>query len=214
MAEVLSSDVLPVACGKYHSTVVSDERLSVGAELFTATPVAQVAEGWQPIATAPKDGTEILIYTRGDSFCVAGYDDIFSAPWRLRNDEGLSEAAPKGGKRMTTFSREDLELVAKAIGISGSWNDCDEFVRDDRSPDNSRTWNPERDDGDSRRLQVAMGINLRILTNFCEASCCSLYCSVYWHESYADHANDKNAVARIAVLRCAVEWARDRKEDQ
>lgn len=49
---------------------------------------------WQPIETAPKDGTEILVHTRYGNFYVVGYDDVFSAPWRVRNDEGLTETAP------------------------------------------------------------------------------------------------------------------------
>ena len=49
---------------------------------------------WQPLETAPKDGTEILVYTKCGSFYVVSYDDVFSAPWRVRNDEGISEAAP------------------------------------------------------------------------------------------------------------------------
>ena len=49
---------------------------------------------WQPIATSPKDGTEILVYTRSECFYVVVYDDVFSAPWRIRNDEGLNETVP------------------------------------------------------------------------------------------------------------------------
>lgn len=49
---------------------------------------------WKPITTAPRDGTEILVYTRGDSYYVVSYDDIFSAPWRVRNDEGLNQHVP------------------------------------------------------------------------------------------------------------------------
>ena len=48
---------------------------------------------WQPIETAPKDGTEILCVTRNRSFYVVSYDDIFSAPWRVINDFGLNKSA-------------------------------------------------------------------------------------------------------------------------
>ena len=49
---------------------------------------------WLPIETAPKDETKILIYTKYGNFYVVPYDDTFSAPWRVRNDEGLNEKAP------------------------------------------------------------------------------------------------------------------------
>lgn len=57
-------------------------------------PAMLEESGWLPIETAPKDGAEILVYTRSECFYVVAYDDIFSAPWRVRNDEGLNEAVP------------------------------------------------------------------------------------------------------------------------
>jgi len=49
---------------------------------------------WQKIETAPKDGTDILVYTNQDNFYVVSYDDIFFPPWRIRNDEGIHEKTP------------------------------------------------------------------------------------------------------------------------
>lgn len=50
---------------------------------------------WQPIETAPKDGTEILIYSRyGDQYVVSYDDSFIRAPWRIRNEEGLNENIP------------------------------------------------------------------------------------------------------------------------
>ena len=62
------------------------------------TPIAQGpvdvnVSGWMPISTAPKDGTAILVYTQHDNFYVVAYDNVFSAPWRVRNDAGLNERA-------------------------------------------------------------------------------------------------------------------------
>lgn len=45
--------------------------------------------------------------------------------------------------------RELLELAAKAAGYGVEWDDVD------------CPWNPANDDGDSRRLQVALSIDLR-----------------------------------------------------
>ncbi len=56
-------------------------------------PVGANVRGWMPIETAPKDGTAILVYTQHDNFYVVSYDDVFSAPWRVRNDAGLNERA-------------------------------------------------------------------------------------------------------------------------
>lgn len=49
-----------------------------------------VVPAWQPIETAPRDGTDVLIYTMAGSMYVAGYDDAFSNVWRIRNDEGVN----------------------------------------------------------------------------------------------------------------------------
>lgn len=62
---------------------------TIGAVASTA-----VLGAWFPIETAPKDGTEILVHTKYGNFYVVSYDDVFSAPWRVRNDEGLGEKTP------------------------------------------------------------------------------------------------------------------------
>jgi hypothetical protein len=58
--------------------------------------------------------------------------------------------------------KELLELAAKAAGIECEWsNDGDGmWLMGERSPDNSRYWNPLTDDGDALRLAVKLGIDI------------------------------------------------------
>lgn len=69
--------------------------------------------------------------------------------------------------------RELLELAAKAAGIDAEWHcsrdEVDEhadylastegmWLKGERSPDNSKYWNPLRDDGDCFRLAHKLGL--------------------------------------------------------
>ena len=84
------------------SGIIHDETKRNGVNLVTksytvplyALPPITEQEGWQPIETAPKDGTGILVYTRNDNIYVVAYDNYFSAPWRIRNDQGLNVSVP------------------------------------------------------------------------------------------------------------------------
>ena len=58
--------------------------------------------------------------------------------------------------------RELLELAAKAAGIEGSQCEWKTALRVTRERGAAPVlWNPANDDGDSRRLQVALSIDLR-----------------------------------------------------
>ena len=66
-----------------------------------------------------------------------------------------------------TDDRELLELAAKAAGMNVSWDHYDPdycagaegmFLNGERSPDNSKYWNPLTNDGDALRLAVKLGI--------------------------------------------------------
>jgi len=58
-----------------------------------------------------------------------------------------------------TDARELLELAARAAG--GKWHMHDSVTYIDRGGPVWEKWDPLNDDGDSRRLQVALGIDLR-----------------------------------------------------
>jgi hypothetical protein len=57
-----------------------------------------------------------------------------------------------------TDTRELLELAALATG--GKWHMHDSVTYIDRGGPVWAEWDPLKDDGDSRRLQVALGISL------------------------------------------------------
>ena len=70
--------------------------------------------------------------------------------------------------------KELLELAAKAAAITCSWAHADEadysastegmWRNGERSPNNSKFWNPLTDDGDSLRLAVKLGMDVCIDT--------------------------------------------------
>ena len=103
---------------------------------------------------------------------------------------------------MKTATREDYELAAKAAGISIATfiperNIC--FLQKDGRP-SSESWNPLTDDGDSRRLEVAINCDAMRLPDFVN------YFKDYSGKIiyYADHNNDKCEAARFAVFFLAV----------
>ena len=70
--------------------------------------------------------------------------------------------------------REMLELAAKAAGMNVSWDHYDPdycaeaegmFLNGERSPDNSKYWNPLTDDGDALRLAVRLRLEPRFIDN-------------------------------------------------
>ncbi len=95
-----------------------------------------------------------------------------------------------------TTNREMLELAAKAAGYSfkwgKDWHDKGAPLVDDK------LWNPLDDDGDNRRLQVDLKIEL-IITDQSANAC---FDGVFYSEPLGKGARK---AARRAVVRAAVE---------
>jgi hypothetical protein len=114
-------------------------------------------------------------------------------------------------------TREDYELAAKAAGMKvtfreygGERSECVRHVTQ-HGLTISTSWNPLDDDGDSRRLQVACGIELSIYAGEIRALGKPLSADnwpIIKLASYADHNNDKCEAARHAVFWLAVEIGR------
>lgn len=114
--------------------------------------------------------------------------------------------------------RELLELAAKAAGISVEYRVAGQsFIGDLKRPaaqtwrgplltGTEEEWDPLTNDGDSRRLQVVCG--LRATCD--EDRACSYLPGASYpkSEKYSDHAGDKCAALRMAVLRAAAEIGR------
>ena len=90
-ARMVLTDYNPRVHCNWGTLDASIEREQIRA--LMSQPV-EPSDAWQPIATAPKDETEILVYTECGNMYVVSYDDLFSAPWRIRNMEGINEHVP------------------------------------------------------------------------------------------------------------------------
>lgn len=94
------------------------------------------------------------------------------------------------------------ELAAKAVGYEGVWDDEWEAFRYEMDGFFEACWEPYHDDGDSRRLQLDLGLyleaNLRTVNVYCPLN------DKWWTEVIAEHSSPAEA-ARVAVLRAASE---------
>ncbi len=101
--------------------------------------------------------------------------------------------------------RKMLELAAKAIGIKITWHgDVDPWCFAEVLP--GIKWNPLDDDGDNRRLQVDLKIEL-IITDQSANAC---FDGVFYSEPLGHSARK---AARRAVLRAAAEIGKGMKND-
>lgn len=75
--------------------------------VFLHPPLTQVPE-WQPIETAPKDGTRILV-TADDHIHAAHYDKTYSSPWRITDGFGWSVGTPDCWMPLPAAPKEELK---------------------------------------------------------------------------------------------------------
>jgi hypothetical protein len=106
---------------------------------------------------------------------------------------------------MRTATREDYELAAKAAGIDIFDIDRSNLIIKSKTQSCIR-WNPLHDDGDSRRLQIAIDADLQTRTPACLAAVASNTLPKIHY--YKDHNGDKCEAARHAVFWLAVEIGR------
>lgn len=106
---------------------------------------------------------------------------------------------------MADNDRELLATAARAAGIDAEWFDgCDPdglYLKGERTPDNDRFWNPLRKDGDSLRLAVKLGLNMRPtddgVTVWAPKGSRSFHCYA------SEHGDDFMAATRRAIVRAA-----------
>ena len=111
---------------------------------------------------------------------------------------------------MTTFTREDYEMAAKAVGFdSFDWLAADNRMNVYTPEGRQSSWNPITDDGDSLRLSVKL--NLIVGTYDTYASVCHTMIlggesdtpdeEVVWFHSTG---GDPYAATRRAIFRAAI----------
>jgi hypothetical protein len=109
--------------------------------------------------------------------------------------------------------RELLELAAKAAGITAEWHE--EFgieysaanegmwLKGERSPDNSKYWNPLTVDGDAFRLACALELQIDIVGDgMCEVTSQRFMARIWEHDT---PEYDTARALRRAITRAAAE---------
>ena len=177
---------------------------------------------WQPIETAPKDGTPILGFADGKQAIVEWLEYWKLCVWGSFADDGKwwpthwMPLPPPPGECMT--DRELLELAAKAAGIvDAQWEEMrgwgetrygySEAMWSDSLYDSNGSgyWNPLTDDGDALRLAVRLGIDvMQRRTDPAE-----VWAQAPMQRTVIEPAGlDRESATRRAIVRAAAEMAK------
>lgn len=105
-------------------------------------------------------------------------------------------------------TRELLELAARAMNCTLTFESIDgtgglvPYLWGEEPGDEIGEWDPSEDDGDSARLESALGLDVVwnhlsvFITDHAQGN-------VWFEERYSDHNGDKQAARRLATLRAA-----------
>lgn len=111
---------------------------------------------------------------------------------------------------MTTFTREDFEMAAKAAGLSvKTWDGHTGTMCAIYDDHHGKMWMPPRDDGDALRLAVVLSMTVDITS-----AGVILWCDVIesdgesfrtrFVETWIQHGGNKLAATRVAIFRAAI----------
>lgn len=118
---------------------------------------------------------------------------------------------------MTTFTREDYDMAAKAAGMYGVKHVVPAMRADQMGPDDTPTyhlegyapdgryifrWNPPEDDGDALRLAATLDMTIRFYGNACAQATRPGGPAVYIAENYV--GGDRMIQVRRAIFRAAI----------
>jgi hypothetical protein len=113
---------------------------------------------------------------------------------------------------MTTFTREDFEMAAKAAGLTVEW-DGDGFVvpQPFKGYTNYEPWNPRDDDGDAMRLASRLNLTMKISDSLVEVIRAGTLAAASYMSTHRTAAlagmpvfSDKDTATRHAIFRAAI----------
>ena len=113
---------------------------------------------------------------------------------------------------MNEITRQHLEDAARAAGIALEWDgDPAEWQPMYYEGKTYHTWEPDTDDGDSRRLQIAVRMSLVVGGSSAAAGLGLHHARLVRHDGTPD---DAARAAREAVVLCAAEVGKRMREGE